>query len=60
MVRDRSDKRRIEDVVEDITGVREVHNNVRVSQGWEGSSMREPQGTTTTSASTGSGSTPRR
>ena len=63
MVRDRNDKRRIEDVVEDITGVREVHNNVRVSQGWEGSSMRESQhqGTTTTSTTTGSsGSTSRR
>ena len=62
MVRDRTDKRRIEDVVEDITGVREVHNNVRVSQGWEGASIRESQqqGTTTANTSTGSSSTSRR
>lgn len=63
MVRDRTDKRRIEDVVEDITGVREVHNNVRVSQGWEGSSTRESQtqGTATaTNTSTGSSTTSRR
>jgi osmotically-inducible protein OsmY len=31
-VRDRWDKRRAEDLVEDIAGVRDVHNNIRVSR----------------------------
>jgi osmotically-inducible protein OsmY len=44
-VRDRSDKRRIEDVIEDVSGVREVHNNLRAGSGWEGGTSRE-QGTT--------------
>jgi osmotically-inducible protein OsmY len=29
-VRDRSDKRRAEDIVEEVSGVRDVHNNIRV------------------------------
>jgi BON domain-containing protein len=36
-VRDRTDKREAEDVAERISGVREVHNNLRVASGWEGS-----------------------
>lgn len=31
-VRDRADKRRAEDVAEEVSGVREVHNNIRVSR----------------------------
>lgn len=51
-VRDRSDKREVEDVAERVSGVREVHNNLRVTSGWEGPATREPreQGTATTTA----------
>jgi osmotically-inducible protein OsmY len=35
-VPDRSDKRRAEDVVEAVSGVRDVHNNIRVSRGDRG------------------------
>ena len=34
-VRDRSDKRRTEDIIEGISGVREVHNNLRCTTGGE-------------------------
>ena len=39
-VRERADKRRVEDVIESVSGVREVHNNLHVGIGRE-------QGTTT-------------
>ncbi|MBI2186606.1 MAG: BON domain-containing protein [Acidobacteria bacterium] len=48
-VRDRGDKRHAEDLAERVSGVREVHNNLRVTGGWEGSAGREqttPAGTT--------------
>lgn len=34
-VSDRSDKRRAEDLIENVSGVREVHNNLRVGRDWE-------------------------
>lgn len=40
-VRDRSDKRHAEDLAERISGVREVHNNLRVTGGYESSPARE-------------------
>jgi osmotically-inducible protein OsmY len=49
-VPDREDKRRTEDIIENISGVREVHNNLRVSR-WQ-------QGTTGAAAGTTSGATP--
>lgn len=43
-VRDRDDKRRAEDVVERISGVREVHNSLRVNrdQGWRDHREQNP------------------
>lgn len=55
-VRDRSDKRHAEDLAEHVSGVREVHNTLRVS-GWEGSPGREQ---TTTTGTTTAGPTSRR
>ena len=40
-VRDRADKRRAEDILENVSGVREVHNNLRVGSAWESSPGRE-------------------
>lgn len=48
-VRDREDKRRTEDITENISGVREVHNNLRVGSGWEGTRQAD---TTPTPAAT--------
>jgi osmotically-inducible protein OsmY len=45
-VRDRSDKRRVEDVIENVSGVREVHNNLRVG-------TNRDQGTTVAGPTTG-------
>lgn len=56
-VRDRGDKRQAEDLAERVSGVREVHNNLRVA-GWEGSPGREP--TTTPTGPTTAGTTSRR
>ena len=50
-VRERSDKRRVEDVIENVSGVREVHNNLHVG------TNREP---TTTTGATAAGTTSRR
>lgn len=57
-VRDRNEKRHAEDLAERTSGVREVHNNLRVGSGWEGSAGRgREQGTTTAgTATTGAGS----
>jgi osmotically-inducible protein OsmY len=44
-VRDRTDKREAEDVAEHVSGVREVHNNLRVASGFEGT-PREPTAST--------------
>lgn len=49
-VRERGEKRRVEDLVESISGVREVHNNLRV-KGWR-------EGTTGTAASAGATAAP--
>lgn len=40
-VRDRSEKRHAEDLIEQVSGVREVHNNLRVSPGWDVPAGRE-------------------
>jgi osmotically-inducible protein OsmY len=45
-VRDRGDKRRTEDIIESISGVREVHNNLRCTTG--GDAGTRPQATTGT------------
>lgn len=52
-VRDRSDKRHAEDLAERVSGVREAHNNLRVS-GWDGTTPREQATTGTALAGTGS------
>jgi hypothetical protein len=40
-VRDRWDKRRAEDVAEEVSGVRDVHNNIRVNRGERGIGQSE-------------------
>jgi osmotically-inducible protein OsmY len=50
-VRERSDKRRVEDVIENVSGVREVHNNLHVG------TSREPA---TTTGAPAAGTTSRR
>jgi osmotically-inducible protein OsmY len=40
-VNDRADKRRAEDVAEDVSGVRDVHNNIRVHRGDRGLGQSE-------------------
>jgi osmotically-inducible protein OsmY len=47
-VRDRSDRRRVEDVIENVSGVREVHNTLRVGPPRE----QGVTGGTTTAATT--------
>jgi hypothetical protein len=49
-VRDRGDKRRTEDIIENISGVREVHNNLRVAHG--GDTGTRPQATAATTPPT--------
>jgi osmotically-inducible protein OsmY len=49
-VRDRNDKRRTEDMIEGISGVREVHNNLRVTSGVD--TGTRPQATTGTTPPT--------
>jgi hypothetical protein len=56
-VRDRADKRHAEDIAERAFGVREVHNNLRVTGGWENSPTREQ---TTTAGTPMAGTTSRR
>jgi osmotically-inducible protein OsmY len=51
-VRERDDKRRAEDLVEHVSGVREVHNNLRVT-GWNSSGTRST-GSTMEPTTTGS------
>lgn len=56
-VRDRSDKHRAEDMIENVSGVRDVHNQLRVGSGWgkESAGAREqqqPMSTPTTAAQT--------
>lgn len=43
-VHDRHDKRRAEDVVEDVSGVRDVHNNIRVHREDRGIGMSDKSG----------------
>jgi hypothetical protein len=69
-VEDRSSKRRAEDVLEDVPGVRDVHNQLRSRRGFFGSMVDEVTGkhaeennvgkgpSPSTSASSSSGSTP--
>jgi hypothetical protein len=56
-VRDRGDKRHAEDLAERVSGVREVHNNLRVAGGLEHSPTREQ---TTTAGTPMAGTTSRR
>jgi osmotically-inducible protein OsmY len=56
-VRDRGDKRHAEDLTERVSGVRDVHNNLRVAGGWEATPGREQ---TTTAATPTVGAASRR
>ena len=42
-VSDRSDKRRAEDLIENVSGVQEVHNNLRVGRDWENQGITSGQ-----------------
>ena len=47
-VSDRDQKRRAEDLIEQVSGVREVHNNLRVSHGQDATSSTRPAGASAT------------
>jgi osmotically-inducible protein OsmY len=47
-VADREQKRRAEDLIEQVSGVREVHNNLRVSHGQDTTSSTRPAGASAT------------